>query len=502
MKLFPATTIRTIENKGFERQIYTSLELMNRAADVFVEWVLDRLDRTEPVCCICGLGNNGADGLVVGQKLTTRGFQVSFMIIRYSKRSSAEFDHHYGRLKKAYPQRIVELTPDEEIPSFSDLIVIDGIFGNGLNRPLQGRYANLVEQVNETARKIYAIDIPSGLPSDDLYFGPAIHASATLSFEFPKISFFFRENSPFLGQWSFNTIGLDDGEISAQPTKTFLIDRVMVRKMIKNPGEFAHKGNLGHVLLYAGGEGMVGAGILAAKAALKTGCGLCTVITSEPNRLAFQSYIPEVMVRVRDFDPTELRENNKLTLGAGPGIGLSRQALEILIEILKNSAKPLVLDADALNLISKNKELLDLIPHQSILTPHPKEFERLTGEVDNSKHRVEKARQICKKHNIILVVKGRFTSVVAPGGEVYYNRTGNPGMATAGSGDVLTGMITSLLAQGYRPIDAAIIAVYLHGRSGDHAMTSQGRESMIATDIINQIGTAFKEISEITSNDI
>jgi NAD(P)H-hydrate epimerase len=377
----------------------------------------------------------------------------------------------------------------------SNSLVIDALFGSGLNRPLEGINAQLISYLNEQANTIISIDLPSGLMSDTLEIGvPIIQANHTLSFQVPKLAFYFPENEKFIGEIHLLDIGLSAGFLHHIVPEINLINQEVVEKIYKPRQRFSHKGTFGHALLLAGSYGKTGAALLAAKACMHSGVGLLTLGVPQCAYLVLQVGLPEAMV-------TSDEKKNKLAtimpnysiyqaVGIGPGIGLEKGTRQWLLHQLLVIQCPLVLDADALNAIAY-EEKWHCIPKNSILTPHPKEFDRLFGLCKNSQERMLKAVEKAKELSCIVVLKGHHTLIATSEGEVWFNTTGNAGMATGGSGDVLTGIITGLLAQGYVSKDAAILGVWLHGKSGDIASKRHGQEALVASHIIEFLGDAF-----------
>ena len=379
-------------------------------------------------------------------------------------------------------------------------IIIDGLFGSGLNRPLTGGFAAMVKYINQSESTIVSIDIPSGLFGEDNQKNDPeaiIRADLTLSFGFPKLSFLLPENAEYVGEWKVLDILLHPEAIANTATSYFQVTENDIASVFHPRNRFSHKGTFGHALLIAGSRGKIGAAILAAQACLKSGTGLLTVHVPQRGEQILQTAFPEAMV---DLDPnqdhfsyvSDIRPFS--AIGIGPGLGKHADSAKALEHLLQTTEEPVVLDADALNLIAANKNILKHVPARSILTPHPKEFDRIAGESNNSYERLLKAKDFAVNHQVCVVLKGAYTATCTTSGNVYFNSSGNPGMATAGSGDVLTGIILGLLAQGMEPETAAVVGVFLHGTAGDLAAVYQSEESMIASDIINMLGKAFKQI--------
>jgi len=377
------------------------------------------------------------------------------------------------------------------------VIVIDGIFGSGLNKPLDGLAKSIVGQINRSGATVISIDMPSGLFGEDNSHNDlsgVIRANYTLTFQMPKLSFLFAENNPFVGDLLVLPIGLHPEAIDQTESKYFYLDQAFISGKIKKRSKYSHKGTYGHALLIAGSYGKMGASVLASRTCLRSGVGL---LTSHVPRLGYeiiQNSVPEAMTSI-DKDDQVFSEAPELqsysAIGIGPGLDRKPKTQLAFRKLLRTKPAKLVIDADALNIMSENKDWYELLPENTILTPHPKEFERLAGPSANSWERLQIQIRFSEKYKVILVVKGADTCITLPDGRVFFNPTGNPGMATGGSGDVLTGLILGLLAQAYTPEEAALIGVYLHGLAGDLAATENGQQALIAGDITNQIGKAF-----------
>ena len=378
------------------------------------------------------------------------------------------------------------------------MLVVDGLFGTGLSRPLTGGFAAVVQYINASPATVVSIDVPSGLMTEDNggnNMDNVIRADYTFTFQHPKLAFFFPEHEQCVGDWQVIDIGLADPD-SADDTTVFTTPYEMteegdVRRMLKPRPVFAHKGMMGHAALVAGQQGMAGAAVLASRACMRSGVGKLTVFTPEVNRAILQSAVPEAIV---NGEPTPNFAYDALAMG--PGIGTSENAEQEMSNWLNNMPLPLVLDADALNLLATHPQWLPQLPENTILTPHRGELERLVGPHKNSYDLLQKTLLFAHQNKVIVVMKGAFTAVVTPDGRAHFNTTGNAGMATAGAGDVLTGIIVALLAQGYTPEEAACLGVYVHGLAGDYAADRLGQISLIASDIIDSLPLAFKELTD------
>ncbi len=365
---------------------------------------------------------------------------------------------------------------------------------------MEGLAAEIVQKINTHHNIVISIDIPSGLMGEDNSENIAeniIQANFTITFQFPKISFLFAENEKFVGGWEVLPIRLHPDGIAQTQSIYFYTEREDILQILKKRLRFGHKGTYGHALLIAGSFGKMGAAVLASKSCLRSGVGLLTTQIPHLGYPIIQTAVPEAMASVdqHDYTFTEFPELAQFSaIGVGPGIGLKSNTKKALCELLEKSQVPLVIDADALNILAENKTWLEKLPENSILTPHPGEFKRLVGASSNSYENIQKQLDFSKKHKVVVVLKGAFTSISTPDGKLYFNSTGNPGMATAGSGDVLTGIILGLLTQGIQPEKAAVAGVYIHGLAGDLATKEISEISLVAGDIIEFLGKAFLSI--------
>lgn len=503
MKIFSTNTIRALDKQTMISESISSLELMENAALAFCRKYCELYNNKSTVLVLCGPGNNGGDGLAITRILLHAGYQAE-AILYHQQNLSDDCSKNALLLQANYPEKFTEQVVDFDLPKIDTAtVIIDALFGTGLSRTVGGQYAFLIEKINGSENCIVSVDIPSGMDADSVPNENilAVRAHHTISFEFPKFCFLFHEAEPFCGQWHVVSIGLSKQAIAQSSTSNYLIDNQTITSIYKKRHDFAHKGTHGHVLLLAGSTGMAGASVLASKAALRAGAGLVTLHGPATNRIICQTSVPEVIYHSDTHNdsisiyPT-LSTYNALAIGCG--IGQSVETRTMFEKLLTEIQIPMVIDADALNLLSKNQKWHEQIPCNAILTPHSGEFDRLFGTCQNRWQRIEKARAICTAYNFCLVLKGKFTVVIAPNGICYFNPTGNNGLATAGTGDVLTGMLVGLLAQGYSAVNAAIIGVYLHGKAADMALKKQSPESLIASDVIENIGQAFK--SEISNN--
>ncbi len=499
MKILTTDQIRRLDQSTIQHEPIASIDLMERASRTFVHWFVEMFPgREKAVHVFCGPGNNGGDGLAVARLLSQDHFQVKVFLLGISEKLSPDCEANLERLQKARCCSFVKLEKGDPVPQMQvGDILIDAVFGSGLSRPLEGHWAGFIENLNRQPVTKVAIDIPSGMFADAPTNGVSIHADHTFSFEMPKLGFVFPENFKRVGAWSFGSIGLDASFIEKEETPFYFTTSATVKKLLRKRKKFDHKGSYGHVLLVAGSYGKMGAAVLAAKAVLRSGAGLLTVHVPKCGYAILQSTVSEAMVSTsadEQFITTlDLDFTKYSAVGAGCGMSVNVLTNNALEGLLGSVGKPMVLDADALNLVAADPQLFKKIPKGSILTPHLKEFERLFGKTSDSFERNALQREKAQELGVYIVLKGANSAVACPDGTCHFNSTGNPGMATAGSGDVLTGIITGLLAQSYNPFEAAIIGVYLHGLAGDLAAAEMGMEALMAGDITDCLGRAFSK---------
>ena len=493
MKIPNIQAARAADAYTIENEPISSVDLMERAVTQIYFWLMKKLKTKEvSIKIFCGMGNNGGDGLVLARLLATNDIFAQVYIVHVSEHFSHDCEVNYLRLKEIPEVPIFDIYAKDDFPKISDdEIIIDALFGSGLSCPLEGLAAELVNHINDNNAIRIAIDIASGLNGDSINNGGVIfRPDYTLSMQFPKMAFLYPENEPFVGMWEVLDIKIHPYYIENLETANFYTTADVIKPLLHKRGKHSHKGTYGHALLIAGSTGKTGAALLASEACLRSGVGLLTTHLPKSAMLPLQVYLPEAMISPDKSDDCfsqlpDLQPFN--AIGVGPGLGKAEETVNALKNLIQEAKVPMVLDADALNIISENKTWLSFLPERTIITPHPKEFERLFGKTDNSQQRLELQREMSVKHNIIIVLKGANTSITFPNGCCFFNSTGNPGMATAGSGDVLTGIILSLLAQHYSPEEAAIIGVFMHGRAGDKAAEKLGMESMIAGDIVKNL---------------
>jgi NAD(P)H-hydrate epimerase len=496
MKILNARQIHEWDEYTIKNEPISSIELMERAAGKCADWIEENDLLGKRFLVFCGKGNNGGDGLAIARMLSKKQCTVSVYILEFGHLGTEDFQVNLERLHQFPKVEIKFMQAEEHFPVIrADEIAVDALFGSGLNRPLEGVTLKLVAHINHSRCKIISIDVPSGLPIDQAANGNVIEATYTLSFQIFKLAFLMQENAAFIGKVQVLDIGLHPGFYELAETVYEMIDEEIISSIYKPRNRFAHKGNFGHALIVAGSYGKMGAAVLCTKACLRSGAGLTTCHIPKCGYEIMQSVVPEAMV-MTDFNSsfvTKIESDlDKFDgIGIGPGIGTASETKKFLHDLFDAYKKPVVLDADALNIISTDPSLIKKIPPSSILTPHPKEFERLFGKTENGFQQLQLAQQKSKELNLVIVLKSHHTSICTPGGKTYFNNTGNAGMAKGGSGDVLTGILTAIICRVKDSIEAAVLGVYLHGLAGDFAAEKYSEEAMVAGDIIENLGNAF-----------
>jgi ADP-dependent NAD(P)H-hydrate dehydratase / NAD(P)H-hydrate epimerase len=498
VKIFSVSQIKDWDLYTIQHEPVKSINLMERAASACSVWIIENFQETTCIKIFCGKGNNGGDGLAMARLLSEKNYDVSVFILENKKAGSPDFETNLNRLKKTFVKTFFL----EDVNSFpvlsKDDVIIDAIFGTGLNKTPTGLISTLVNYINQGTANVVSIDIASGLYADKSSEGNAIiKATYTLAFQNPKLAFLMQENESFVGKVVLLNIGLSKEFEEKEQAQFKFVDKNIIDRIYTPRNQFSNKGSYGNASLLAGSYGMMGAAVLSARACLRSGVGKLTCYICEAGYNILQTSAPEAMCKV--FGDKFIKDPKDFTdfdvVGIGPGIGKYESHKKLLQDLFSNFKKPIVIDADALNVLSENQFLYKSIPAHSIITPHPKEFERLFGKSDSDFDRMNLALSRAKELNIYIVLKGHYTFIASPDGQGFFNSTGNAGMATAGAGDVLTGIITGLLAQKYSPLNAAIFGVYLHGLAGDIAAKNISEEALIADDIIENTGKGFKEIS-------
>lgn len=491
-KILNATQLKEADAYTILHTPIASIDLMERACQGFVQWFVEHYDASKKIGIVCGTGNNGGDGLGIARLLSDWGYPVAVWIVRGGTPESEDFRINRKRLPEQV--KVIDLLTATPIVFADRDVLVDAIFGFGLSRPASGIYAEVIAAINDASRPVVAVDVPSGLFIDQPAQQPVVRANYTVTFQLPKLAFLLPENQDYVGKWTVIDIGISKKFLHEVQTNHFFSGKRNTFRLLKPRNTFDHKGTFGRALIVAGSQGKMGAAILATRAALRSGVGLLTVHVPKGGNSIIQQSVPEAMTST---DPEEqyisvFPEVTADVVGIGPGLGQSKMTLQALRSALQ-AGKPMVIDADALNLISQHSELLHLIPAGSILTPHVKEFERLAGSWKNDYERLNLQLKLAQQIKGVVLVKGAYTAIATSSGDIFFNNTGNPGMATAGSGDVLTGILTGLMAQGYEAPVAAVLGTYLHGLSGDLAARDRGEHSLIASDLIDYLPQAFRE---------
>jgi NAD(P)H-hydrate epimerase len=501
MKILPIERVRLGDAYTIDNEPISDIDLMERAAGALFGWFSRNISKELTIMVFCGPGNNGGDGLALARMLNGAGYHVDVYMLKITGRLSLSCQINYDRLFKRPGVRIYDLTEEDELPEIhGEDIVVDALFGSGLSKPVNGFPARMIGHINKNNAVVVAVDVPSGLFCDEtntLNPGAIIEADVTLTFQFPKLAFLFAENFKYVGLWEVLPIGIHEEFIEEVEVDNYFTELEDCRAILKPRVKYAHKGHFGHALLISGSFGKMGAAVLASKACLRSGAGLLTTHIPLKGYEVIQATVPEAMVSI---DTSEYVFSNMIELsrfnaiGVGPGLGTEDATQKALKLLIQSASTPIVFDADAINILAENKTWLSFLPKHCIFTPHPKEFERLIGKTNNDFDKIQLQRDFSFRYHAYVILKGAHTSITCPDGRCYFNSTGNPGMATGGSGDVLTGVILGLLAQFYHPKEASILGVYLHGLAGDLAMEKQSMEALVARDIIENLGEAFRKI--------
>lgn len=502
MKIFTAAQIHELDKYTIEHEPVKGIDLMERAAKALAAAIMEEWADSTPMVVFAGPGNNGGDALAVARLLADAGYKVSVYLFNIHDKLSDDCAANRDRLVEQRKVQFTEISVNFDPPKLNaDTVVVDGLFGSGLNKTLMGGFASLVKYVNQSPCQVVSIDLPSGLMCEDNTYNVnanIIRANLTLSIQQKKLSMLFADCQQFIGRLKVIDIRLSPEYIMQAEAKCRILEENDVAPLLRRRSDFANKGTMGHSLIVAGSFGMSGAAVLATKACLRSGVGKVTVHTPTRNYDIMQISVPEAVLQL-DKDDYEFSESVACddfdSLGIGPGLGLSESTAVALIGQISRAKCPVVADADAINILASHQAWIQQLPKDIILTPHPKEFDRLMGSTSASAYdRLMRARQMAARIHGYIILKGHYSALCLPDGTVLFNPTGNSGMATAGSGDVLTGIITALLARGYDQRDACAIGMYLHGLAGDLAAKELGKESLIASDIINYLPKAFKRL--------
>ena len=503
MKIFTSAQVHELDNYTIQHEPIKSIDLMERAAKALTDAITEQWGKSVSVVVFAGPGNNGGDALAVARMLTEQGYQVQTFLFNVTGRLSPDCAENKKRLLDKKSRQFVEVTQEFDPPLLEKgMLVVDGLFGSGLNKPLTGGFASLVKYINGSSAEVVSIDMPSGLMTEDNTYNVRaniIRADMTLTIGQKKLCMLFAENQVFIGRLKVLDIKLSKEGIEKIESQYTMLEEADVRPLLLPRDPFAHKGSMGNALLIAGSYGMAGAAVLSAKACLRSGAGKVICHSPRKNVPILQVAVPEAVLQI-DHEETTFSETVETkdfqALGIGPGLGTSEQTAVAVITQLKRAQCPIVCDADAINVISTHPSWLQQLPKDIIMTPHPKEFDRLEGHSSNSYERLSKACDLSQRLQAYIILKGHHSALCCPDGHIVFNTTGNAGMATAGSGDVLTGLLTGLLAQGYGRREACIIGMYLHGLAGDIAARDLGEEGLIARDLIKYLPKAFKKLRE------
>ena len=505
MKIFTAAQIHELDNYTITHEPIKSIDLMERAAKTITRAIMDEWTDRTPMVIFAGPGNNGGDALAVARLLAEENYKVSVYLFNIHNKLSDDCAANKQRLiDSKRVGHFTEVTLNFDPPELTeDMVVIDGLFGSGLNKPLIGGFASLVKYINQCPAKVVSIDIPSGLMCEDNTYNihsNIIRADLTLTLQQKKLSMMMADCQKYIGRLRVLDIRLSKEYIDKTEANCRILEEQDVRRLLMPRDDFAHKGAMGNALIIAGSYGMAGAAVLATRACLRSGVGKVTVHTPRRNYLVMQTAVPEAVMQM-DHEETYFSESVDSTdfdaLGIGPGLGLVENTAIALIVQIRRTSCPIVADADALNILANHQAWMQQLPSGIIMTPHPKEFDRMAGSTSNNDYeRLIRAQQMAEHIKGYIILKGHHSALCMPDGHIVFNATGNSGMATAGSGDVLTGILTALLARGYDKGTACQLGMYLHGLAGDLAAKEVGKESLVASDIIQFLPKAFLKLED------
>lgn len=505
MKIFTSAQIHELDRYTIEHEPIRSVDLMERAAKAITHAITEEWTTHTPVVVFAGPGNNGGDALAVARLLINEGYKVKTYLFNITNHLSDDCVLNRQRLLDGkHAKDLIEVTAKFDPPELTaDMLVVDGLFGSGLNKPLAGGFASLVKYINQSPAKVVSIDVPSGLMSEDNTYNVRaniIHAYLTLTLHERKLSFLFGDAQQFIGKLKVLDIRLSPEYIQKTEAQYYVLEENDIRSRLLHREDFAHKGNMGNALIVAGSYGMAGAAVLATRACLRSGVGKVTAITPKKNYDIMQIAVPEAVLQM-DHEETAFTEavdtDGFDALGIGPGLGRQETTAIAMIAQIRRAQCPIVADADALNILASHRAWMQQLPKGIIMTPHPQELDRLTGSPANADYeRLHRTCELAKSLQAYIILKGHNSALCLPNGNVFFNPTGNSGMATAGSGDVLTGIITALLARGYHQQNACMVGMYLHGLAGDFAAKEIGKESLIASDIIDHLPQAFQYLED------
>jgi NAD(P)H-hydrate epimerase len=491
LPLLVSSQIREADTYTIKHEPIASIDLMERAAKAFVGWFVNHFpDKLQSISVYCGTGNNGGDGLAIARMLKDHSYQkINVKIARFSSKSSDDFNTNLDRLTSS-GTGVFEIRPGEDLPEEDSSVIIDALLGTGLNKPLEGDYKQLVNYLNDLHKTVVAVDVPTGFYSEGVTDPDAavLKAGLVITFQQPKINFLLPESGPYIHCWEAVNIGINEQFICSLDSPYQLVEEKDIRKRLKPRHRFSNKGTYGHSLIIAGAAETMGAALLCSSACAYAGSGLTTACIPQSGLVALNSYHPEIMAIVRNKDEEPDIDWKKFSsVAIGTGIGKDKDTLALLVKLLQSYQKPVVMDADALNLLSVHFELWRYVKKGSIITPHVKEFDRLFGEHTSWWQRLQTGIDMAEEHGIYIVLKNDYTITITPGGKLFFNSTSNAAMASGGMGDVLTGIIAALLAQNYSPEDACIIGTYIHGKAGDELALPNRMHVVLPGRLITQL---------------
>ena len=504
MKIFSTEQIKAIDAFTIEHEPINSIDLMERAARACVSRLVKLIAPEEKIHVLCGKGNNGGDGLAIARLLLEQGFAAVCFVIHSTDKFSKDAQENYTRLKEKFPLQLTDIHSVEELKKSEvdkNTVLVDALLGTGVNKPAEGFLGEVIAYLNASFKKIISIDVPSGLYCDKSSAGNKfiIRSSLTLTFQFPKLAFLFAENQQYVPEFEILNIGLHEKGIAAQSSNYYYLTKTEISSLLQPRSKFSHKGTYGHALLLAGSKGKSGAALISSKACLRSGAGLLTVHSTKETLNALLTVLPEAMSE-EDPNPDFVSELEKPerydAIGFGPGVGLHEDTQLVLKKILHYYAGSLLIDADGLNILSENKTWLNFLPPNAILTPHPKEFERLTEKQVDDFERLKAAKHFSLIYKCIVILKGAHTAIVMPDGNIFFNSSGNAVLAKGGSGDALTGIILGLMARGYNAPQSALIGTFVHGFAADLCVKKKSMESLLISDVIEHLPKAFKKLEK------
>jgi NAD(P)H-hydrate epimerase len=519
MKVVTAEEMRSIDRKTIEEYGIPGLVLMERAG-LSVALKVKELFEKKKIIVLAGGGNNGGDGIVAARNLFNWGWNVKILLLSEVDRLSADCLAQYEIARKMGVH--IESRSTLNAGDLHSAVVIDAIIGTGLKKPVKSPISALIRSINKSDVPVVSVDMPSGISADNGgVLGEAVQADYTVTFGLPKIGHMLAPGKEYSGRLFIEEIGFPGELLESEALSVQAVHEHDASALLPERPADSYKGDFGHVLVVAGSRGKTGAAFMTARACLRSGAGLVTIGVPETLSGVFQGRITEEMVlplpdtgkgvlsdkaysAIADF-----LDRKADVLAAGPGLTSGSPVAKLIKQLIATVTVPMVLDADALNAISGETGLLDRAKSPVVLTPHIGEMARLLAKKSRKtglqsvsadlintikSDKVGAARSFAKEHGVYLVLKGAPTIIAEPEGEVRINTTGNPGMATAGTGDVLTGMIAALLGQGLQPLDASVLGVYLHGSAGDFAASVKGLHSLVASDIVEQIPSALSAL--------